>query len=334
MGEHTKIQWCDHTFNPVRGCTKVSPGCLNCYAEKIVVNRLGGEWGANGRRDIAAESKWREPLKWNKAAGDVEAFHRSETPLHDEGELAPYVRPRVFCASLADWLDHEWPLAARVRLLNLIESTPNLDWLLLTKRPRSWHARMLECASQSKLAALWVNGEAPANVWLGTSVEDQTRADERIPELLAIPARVRFLSMEPLLGPVDLTRVDEDPSGRLDALAGLTFCKGRNEPAKHASLDWVIVGGESGPGARETCIDHIEDVVIQCDSADVPVFVKQLGAVPFTTNANRYDWDVGVMLEAHGTEAAGARLVVTDRKGGDMSEWPEQLQIRDFPTVP
>lgn len=135
MGDTTKIQWADMTFNPWRGCTKVSPGCLNCYAEKLVTNRLKGEWGKGRPRIRASASYWNRPLKWDRDAANLEAFNRSESPLHDDGEFAPYVRPRVFCASLADWLDDEVPSEWLADLLDLIRRTPNLDWLLLTKRP-------------------------------------------------------------------------------------------------------------------------------------------------------------------------------------------------------
>ena len=303
MGANSKIQWTDHTFNPVRGCTKVSPGCLNCYAEKLVVNRLGGEWGPNGRRDIAAESKWKEPLKWNRLA---DLFLQCESGCRFQSTVAGLegfcpecgdpqadtVRPRVFCASLADWLDERWPTEIRARLLNLIEATPNLDWQLLTKRPQAWSARLHECASQSPLARRWLDGEAPANVWVGTSVEDQTRADERIPELLSIPARVRFLSMEPLLGPVDLTRIPwaADPVVPGAPRTCLTPTAAMLGSAGRPDIDWVIIGGESGPGARPFSVDHAAEIVQQCENAGVPCFVKQLGVFPITSNANLHDW--------------------------------------------
>lgn len=327
MAENSKIEWTDHTFNPVRGCTKVSPGCLNCYAERLVCNRLKGEWGPGAERKVASEAMWKEPVKWNKAAKEAARDWSARARIHGIAAGLEPRRPRVFCASLADWLDHEWPTHARVRLLNLIEATPNLDWLLLTKRPEAWNARLLECASQSPLALRWLDCEAPNNVWVGTSVEDQTRADQRIPELLYIPARVRFLSMEPLLGPVDLRPFDPTMKCRLPVSWLLSGCS-------EERIDWVIVGGESGPGAREFCIDHAADIVSQCEKAGVPVFVKQLGAFPVTSNANLHDWPDDVTLEAHGEGFAAARIILKDRrKGGDMSEWPEALQVRQFPVL-
>ena len=189
MGKNTKIEWATHTFNCWRGCTKVSEGCRNCYAESWSKRNLKvlGEWGPNGTRVIASEAMWREPRKWDRAAKEA-------------GE-----RHRVFCASMADVFEgsetmpkESWPQVrnARVRLFHLISETPNLDWLLLTKRPQNVMRFCHEERSWSE--------SMPPNCWIGTSVEDQETADARIPHLLEIPARVRFLSMEPLLGEVDL----------------------------------------------------------------------------------------------------------------------------------
>lgn len=200
MGKETTISWTHSTFNPWRGCQKVSPGCAHCYAETLSKRnpKVLGVWGPDGTRVVASEAKWREPLAWDKAAREA-------------GE-----RHRVFCASLADVFEDRPELAApRSRLLDLIRDTPSLDWLLLTKRPEN-------------IIRLWddvapTGMEYPApNVWLGVSVEDQARADERVPQILAIPAAVRFLSCEPLLGSVDLTKY-----------------------LATSLIHWVIVGGES-----------------------------------------------------------------------------------------
>lgn len=176
MGAETKIEWCDHTFNPWIGCTKVSPGCANCYAAVNTFTRAqrahGRElWGPDAARHVTSEAKWREPIRWDAAA------------------KAAGIRRRVFCASMADVFEDRPDLAEpRARLAYVIGKTPNLDWLLLTKRPEN-------------IARLWITDVVPPNVWLGTTVEDQERADERIPHLLAVPAAVRFLSVEPLLSP-------------------------------------------------------------------------------------------------------------------------------------
>lgn len=275
MGENSKIEWTHHTFNPWRGCTKVSAGCDNCYAEKMSRRNpdVLGVWGKHGTRVVASDAMWREPLKWNRAAEQA-------------GE-----RHRVFCASLADVFEapetmpaESWNavLDARRRLFVLIRKTPHLDWLLLTKRPENVTTMALDFFGDSD----W-----PANVWIGTSVEDQKTADERIPELLNIPAKVRFLSIEPLLGPVDLSRWlvpwnrAVDHSGafpnhilgpRDDGMYPMDCdCGWSNENDDH--IDWVIVGGESGPNARPMHPDWVRSIRDQCVAAGVPFFFKQWG---------------------------------------------------------
>ncbi len=169
MAENSNIEWTDHTFNPWIGCTKVSPGCANCYAETLNNRMKWAEWGKGGKRKRTSVANWRKPHQWNASANGL--------------------RPRVFCASLADWLDDEVPEEWRLDLLQLIEDTPNLDWLLLTKR----------------IERLQGWGEMlPRNVWLGTSAEDQLRWDERVPILMSIPATVHFVSAEPLIGPIHM----------------------------------------------------------------------------------------------------------------------------------
>lgn len=277
--KNTKIEWADHTANFWSGCSKVSPGCLNCYAASLA-NRAPKTFGAWGRG---------APRKRHLSADKmVRALNAAQEKLG-----APGPRPRVFVNSLADWLDHEVPVAWRVDLLNAIAAAPNLDFLLLTKRPESWAARMYECMSQSALALEWVQGTPPHNVWVGTSCENQEWADRRIPALLEIPARVRFLSMEPLLGPV------------------MSFC--------HNGIQWVIVGGESGPGARPCHVDWVRDIVYHCQAAETACFVKQLGAKCVT----QHPMQPGCLLH----------VPFADRKGGDMEEWPADLRVREFPAV-
>jgi protein gp37 len=260
MGTNSKIEWCDHTFNPWRGCTKKSEGCKHCYAEVMSKRNPSvlGIWGRHGARVIAAESYWRLPLMWNKAAKAA-------------GE-----RRRVFCASLADIFEGEdtmppasWPLVqqARGRLWALIEATPHLDWLLLTKRPEN----------ALSLATAWTGGAWPDNVWALTSVENQKAAEERIPHLRRIPARVRGLSLEPLLGPVDLSRLlVATPCwhcGNVDGEARRCYC-GVTIPSE---IHWVIAGGESGPQARPMHPDWARGIRDQAQAAGVPYFFKQWG---------------------------------------------------------
>lgn len=327
MAQNSKIEWTHHTFNPWRGCTKVSAGCDNCYAEKMSGRNPNvlGVWGKYGTRVVASDAMWREPLKWNRAAEQA-------------GE-----RHRVFCASLADVFEsgETIPTAslqavgdARERLFELIEHTPHLDWLLLTKRPENvlrWLTP--DCGSLPEERAYAGRIDLPPNVWIGTSVEDQKTADERIPHLLRISAKVRFLSIEPLLGPVDLTSLTdrEIPPNLDDCLQG------------HNAINWVIVGGESGPNARPMHVDWVRSIRDQCVEAGVPVFVKQLGANVWDRNDAGFDgdypheWPMDTDTDdwhldpARNYQGARCRVILGDRKGGNWSEWPEDLRIREFP---
>lgn len=251
--ENSKIEWTTHTFNPWIGCTKVSPGCLHCYAETLMAVRYGKvEWGKGKPRVRTAPENWRKPRQWNKAAAGLPE------------------RPRVFCASLADWLDEEVDIAWFVDLMCLIHDTPNLDWLLLTKRPENWRDRVEAAAGKlvddddrGAMMWAWKEGFAPGNVWVGVSVEDQHRANDRIPTLIRIPAKVRFLSCEPLLERVDLAEV---------------WSRTSNKPAlEDGSINWVIVGGESGRGARIMREDWALSLRDQCVNAGVPFHFKQWG---------------------------------------------------------
>lgn len=256
----SKIEWTDHTFNPWIGCTKVSPGCANCYAERDMDHRRHRvKWGKGQPRSRISEYYWRQPLKWNKEGLICDLCGTNHTADLQICSGWPDRRPRVFCASLADWLDDEVPIEWLADLLRLIHQTPNLDWLLLTKRPENWGSRITQAHRHNarelhrgslEMAWHWTQGVAPANVWLGVSVEDQQRADERIPELLKIPAKVRFLSCEPLLGSVRL------PTG----------CRG---------IHWIIAGGESGPKARPMTVEWVQSIADQCASAGVAFFMKQ-----------------------------------------------------------
>jgi protein gp37 len=235
--QNSKIEWTDHTFNPWWGCQRVSPGCEHCYAETLAHRYNFKVWGPakTTNRRMMSENYWKQPARWNKAAE------------------AAGTRPRVFCASMADvFEEHAEVEEARERLRELIDDTPNLDWLLLTKRPENVMFMVGDWA--------YTHVGIPRNVWIGTSVEDQKRADERIPHLLKIPAKVRFLSCEPLLGPVDLGNVRGYPRW-------LVMDK----------LHWVIVGGESGPGARPMSADWARSLRDQCNAAGVAFHFKQWG---------------------------------------------------------
>lgn len=368
----TTIEWAKYTFNPWRGCTKIAPGCENCYAateaKRFPANR--GTWGLKGTRVVAAEAQWRKPLKWNRDAEKEQKdysdyAHRvagdRTIPLGD----APG-RPRVFCASLADvFEDWDGPLVdvegrelwvhdcepkpepfryvpmpkggpaellpcerenldagmyrrltmadVRKRLFSLIDATPNLDWMLLTKRPenikRMWLTRLGE---QAEAASIWSHR---SNVWLGASVSTQADVAPNAAALSAIHdlSPVRFLSAEPLLEPLDLGRLVH----RKPFYSSPEF---QREMLGRMAIDLVIVGGESGPGARPCELEWIRSIVEQCRTAGVACFVKQLGAAP-------YDGVPGYQIPLRG----GVVDHVKHKKGGDPAEWPEDLRVREMP---
>lgn len=257
MGDKTEISWADSTFNPWEGCQKVGPGCDHCYAETRNARFGGGQapnWGPGAPRRRTSEANWRKPLQWQANASEFMAKHGR--------------RQRVFCASLADVFDNAVPHAWRVDLFELIEKTPDLDWLLLTKRIGN---------VRSMLPVTWSDGQP--NVWIGATITSQEEADRDIPKLLAVPARVRFLSMEPLLGPVDLSFIEINGESEIYPLRGTTGCVDEEgDPAPDLpALDWVIVGGESGPGARPMHPDWARFLRDQCAAAGVPFLFKQWG---------------------------------------------------------
>jgi protein gp37 len=237
--ENTKVAWSHNTHNEWIGCTKCSPGCLNCYAARRGVRfPAQGQWGKGKPRGRTSLRNRNKPYAWDrKAAASGEKI-------------------KVFCSSLSDVFDDddaspmdEW----RAELFEKIEKTPNLYWLLLTKRPQN---------VMSMVPAGWASC-LPKHVWIGTTAEDQKRLDERAPILAEIPATVRFLSCEPLLGPLDLTRW----LYRNDSVDG--------SPVADPKINWVITGGESGPGFREIDIDWVKKIRDQCVGANVPFFFKQ-----------------------------------------------------------
>lgn len=221
--ENSKIEWTDHTWNPWVGCTKVSPACDNCYAESWA-KRSGNPELWQGVRRMTRAANWSKPYKWN------------------EGSTAGR-RQRVFCASLADVFDNQVPPEWRAEVWQVIADTPRLQWLLLTKRPQNI-SKMLPDG--------W--GKGWPNVWLGTTVENQIEADRRIPHLLSVPARIHFLSVEPMLERINL-------HGYL------------------SQADWIICGGESGPGCRPFDPEWARDLRDQCEEFGVPFFMKQMGGV-------------------------------------------------------
>jgi protein gp37 len=309
MSDTTKIQWADATFNPWIGCTKVSPGCKNCYAENTT----------RAKRSRTSGATWKKPLKWNKTGICVLCGEEADNE-HRHGSVIPAIRRRRVFPSLCDWLDPEVPIEDLADFASIVQATPNINWLLLTKRPENFEARMslawsyLVSRHGGPTVANWVRDwidpgfkvPPPGNIWVGTSVENQEYADKRIPALLKIPAKIRFLSAEPLLGPIEFS----DVSGRSDAIGQL----GKQ------SLDgihWVIVGGESGPGARPCNVAWIKSIVQQCKAAGVHCFVKQLGSHVVNTFV-----DTGEQTD---------RIWLSHPKGGDPAEWPASTRVREFP---
>lgn len=282
MGDVTGISWTDHSFNPWWGCSRVSPACVHCYADSQA-QRYGHQvWRRNGPRRMLSEANWARPLKWNRDAAQAG------------------IPAKVFCASMADvFEDHPQVTEARQRLWGVIEATPWLRWQLLTKRPEN----VMEMAPWGDSWPEWV--------WIGTSVENQFWADRRIPVLLDIPAKTRFLSCEPLLSQVDVGLIEvwdkctcgTGPSGYYGMHE--RHCGIIPGPAL-GGLHWTIAGGESGPKSRRTDPAWFRSLRNQCDAAGVPFFMKQAGAVLAR------EWGC------------------SDRKGHNPAEWPEPFP-REFP---
>ena len=273
MGANSSIEWTHHTFNPWWGCLKVSEACKNCYAEAWA-KRVGSEvWGKSAPRRFFGEKHWSEPFRWNKNAAS-------------EG-----TRMRVFCASMADVFEDRSDLCEpRRHLWHVINSTPHLDWLLLTKRPENVASMVL-----------WTE-DWPENVWLGTTAETQANADKRIPYILDTGARVKFISAEPLLGPLDIRRY-------LDR-----------------GLGWVITGGESGPRSRPSSPSWFTGLQRQCFGSDVPFHFKQWGDWKPIVDGIVSDErraraaDDGTVMFRYGKRAAGRELY-----GREWSEVPKVI---------
>ncbi|MHC2298195.1 DUF5131 family protein [Rhizobium mongolense] len=286
MADETLISWADMTFNPWVGCTRVSPACDGCYAAHLMETRMGRvQWGGPGigagTRELTSVSNWRKPKTWNKKASA-------------EGK-----RPFVFCSSLADVFDNEVPSEWRLDLFDLIRATPNLIWLLLTKRPQN----IVKLFDEACIGGELLGGESLADHWprnaaIGTTVEDQQRADINVPALLAAKAALSpafaFLSCEPLLGPINLRGLREfNPQGKpwIDALSGAVTSGGvprsRSECGISVTtswtspkIDWVITGGETDQGAhkaRPTHPDWFRSLRDQCAAAGIPFHHKQNG---------------------------------------------------------
>lgn len=256
MGAVTGIEWTDKTFNLWTGCEQVGPGCDHCYAAAWA-KRAGRPELWAGERRLTTEANRRQPLKWNQTR-------------HPSGR-----RWRVFGGSLMDPFDNQVPEAWRTSLWDLVRECDNLTWIFVTKRIGN---------ATRMLPADW--GDGWSHVWLLATVCTQAEADRDVPKLLDTPATVRGVSIEPMLGPVRLKGIpggpDDDEDVRIDALEGHYFTSPRQEiGTPMPRLDWVIVGGESGPGRRHCEVEWIESLAAQCAAAGTACFVKQdMGARP------------------------------------------------------
>lgn len=297
--EGTGISWCDLTFNPWIGCTKVSPACDHCYAELLATNRLGVEWGAGADRRRTVPSYWTKALRWHRIAA------------------AAGVMLDVFCLSLGDWADNEIPDEWRLDLAAVIQATPNLRWMLLTKRIPN---------AERYLRAMFPEG-VPPNVALGITVVTQAEADRDIPRARAVKGRLGirwlFLSMEPLLEAVDITPhlwgADVECPGcprDSDCLCGFQTKAQLGLP----SIDLVIVGGESGNHARPMHPKWAFEIIESCHGAGVAAHFKQWG-----------DWQPVIDFTAGIEELTTTAVHMHGRKytGGDLFRFPdEQLMVR------
>lgn len=288
MGEKTAISWTHHTFNTWWGCQRVSPGCENCYAESLDARYNAGDehWGPKAPRRFFGDKHWKEPLKWDREAAKA-------------GE-----RRRVFCASMADVFEARNDLDPwRARLWKLIEATPNLDWLLLSKRPENFRrylpwldgcpacgGRKVVGPSTADLSRVVSGPEGavyscftcqriPPNIWLGVTAEDQKRLDERASILINTPAAVRFLSCEPLLGPLDLGRwvFNRRAAMRKMMYGGAALNSDQADDYIAETIDWVIVGDESAPAGKRRVahVDWVASIRDQCEDAGVAFHFKQ-----------------------------------------------------------
>jgi protein gp37 len=304
MTTRTTIEWTDVSWNPIRGCAMVSAGCTNCYAMKQAHRFSGPGQAYAGLTKLGPHGpQWR---------GTIRLFPGMlEDPLH-------WKTPRrVFVNSMSDLFHDVVPDEFIDQVFITMGEASQHTFQILTKRPQRMQAYLDKSAVAGESFPRW----PLPNVWLGVSVEDQASADERIPLLLGTPAAVRWISAEPLLGPVNLDghlwMYDEEAAPRV---------RGR----LHPSLDWVVVGGESGPRARPCDLAWIRSIKDQCQAATVPVFIKQLGAQPYDSVAAWKMVDrVYTPTATHAWHLAG--LTLKDKKGGDMAEFPKDLRVREFP---
>ena len=322
----TSIEWCDESWNPVVGCTRVSSGCDNCYAMGVAHRQLAPQH--KGLTKLRPKGSSKPGVDWNGVVRCVP--NQLAKPMH-------WKKPRrIFVNSMSDLFHTAVPFEFIAKVFAVMASCPRHTFMVLTKRPAcalAWYRWQEDLAANDPSAILWperarerdrlgepgLGGRPPRelafysaypkwplpNVHLGVSTEDQSTFDQRVPLLLQCPASVRWISAEPLLGMIDL-EYGLDPRER-------DVDRAWPEVPRVARLDWVVVGGESGPGARPCIVPDVRHIVQQCTWNDVPVFVKQLGRRP-----------IGLDLDSPDAKLA-------HRKGSDPTEWPEDLRIRQLP---
>jgi protein gp37 len=293
----TTIAWTDETINPIVGCSRVagSPGCERCYAATAAKTAR-----------LQQFPQYQKVAKWN---GTVEFV---------ENQLDRLLRwkkgKRIFLCSMADMFHENVPFEWIEKIFSIIHETPQHTYQILTKRPE----RMIEFFHwylAPKNDTSFFHWTMPDNIWLGVSCENQAMADKRIPLLMEIPAKVRFLSCEPLLEPINLSKFlpiewSEIAEDWIESWPGI------GSYSRDAYPDWIIVGGESGAGSRPCHIDWIRDIASQCQSAKVPVFIKQLGSNAIATRSDN---------------TGNYKLKLKDRKGSDILEWFDDLRLQQFP---
>lgn len=317
MSQITGISWCDSTYNHWWGCQKVSAGCLNCYIPRTVPLRMRG-YQLGQPRILTSEANRKQPFKWNKKPWVCGECGRARDARGHKDSLSLCVcgasndsshRRRVFAQSLGDWLDPEVPIEWLAGLLDTVFQCDQLEFILCSKRVEHWKRRLRTAYNslpnnhpRMHLFEDWLAGTPPKNITVLTTAENQEMFEKRIVDLLRIPAARHGISAEPLLGPIDMRECPS--SGSSDLVFN----------SSGATIDWVIVGGESGRAARPCNIDWIRDIVRQCKAAGVATFVKQVGSNPIALGGSV---PLGWKIPRH-------------PKGGDPEEWPEDLRVQEF----
>jgi protein gp37 len=343
----TSIEWTTFSANPLKyrdkdgrvvwGCVHASPGCKNCYSEA-----LAKRYGKGGPFNVPTINGLTPFL-------DKAELHKMLTAKTING--IPVSGARCFVGDMTDIFGEWVPDALLDRLFAVFALRPDVTWQILTKRVERMRDYMTRerpaliayamgdlfdgrALGKNRKQIMAVNsalkeleGWPLPNVWLGVSCEDQQRADERIPLLLQTPAAVRWVSAEPLLGPIDLQRYlegHEDHGTPSSGACTVGGCVSWTPP-----LDWIVVGGESGHGARPCVVRWIQHAVDQCRDAGIPAFVKQVGAQPFVDDGDLASWPHARFMETD--RASEWRVDLRDRKGSDLTEWPIDLRVREYP---